>query len=191
MKKWMFNPFIYIAGTKALAIGWTVMIATAVIGYFSHAHFDGVLDLHNWPHATPLVLHLLEQLNDWLMLTIVFFVAGKLSSNSSIRLIDVAGTMALARWVAIVPAIMGFGIHVPENIPHTQEQILAMITPLTIVLGLLSFVFIIWMVVLLYNAFAVSCNLKNGKATVPFIVGLILAEAASWTISHYCLKSIA
>ena len=37
----------------------------------------------------------------------------------------------------------------------------------------------IWMVALMYKAYAVSCNLKGAKAIVTFIVSLILAEAVS------------
>ncbi len=44
MKIWLFNPFKYIAGAKALLIGLALMLATAVIASFSLTHFDGVID---------------------------------------------------------------------------------------------------------------------------------------------------
>jgi hypothetical protein len=46
MRIWLFNPFKYIAGSKALLIGWTVMLATAGVAFLSKTQFDGVIDVH-------------------------------------------------------------------------------------------------------------------------------------------------
>src|SRR4051812_45608613 len=108
MKKWLFNPFVYIAGAKSLLIGWVIMLATAVIGYYSKTHFDGVVDLHTG-YATPLYAYFFEQIIDWGCFALVFYIAGAIFSSSSIRFIDVAGTAALARWPVIFSAIIGFG----------------------------------------------------------------------------------
>ena len=35
MKKQLFNPFIYIAGGKSLAIGCTAMMITALLGFLN------------------------------------------------------------------------------------------------------------------------------------------------------------
>jgi hypothetical protein len=183
MKKWLFNPFVYVAGERALFIGIVAMMATAVVGYFSHTHFDGVIDMHNG-RISPIGVHIAEQVIDWLCLTIILYIGGLIFSSSKIRLIDVAGTMALARWVMIFPAIIGFGIHAPDAPPKMLSDVMKMLTPTVIALGLLSLLFIIWMIALMYNAFTVSCNMKGGKATGVFIVGLIIAEIAASLIIH-------
>ena len=38
---------------------------------------------------------------------------------------------------------------------------------------------LIWMVTLMYKAYAISCNLKGAKAIGSFIAGLIAAEVVS------------
>jgi len=44
---------------------------------------------------------------------------------------------------------------------------------------IITFLMIIWMVVLMYKAYAVSCNVKGPKAIATFIASLILAETIS------------
>ncbi len=186
MKKWLFNPFIYLAGTRALLIGLAAMVLTGLIGFYSHTHFDGVIDIHSG-RISPLTSHLLEQLIVWGVATAFFYLSGIIFSTSRIRFIDVAGTMAFARWVMIFPALLGFLVHAPATQPQTVDEIMKMITPGFIAVGLLSVVFAIWLVALMYNAYTVSCNMKGGKATGTFIVTLILAETLASLIIHYCL----
>ncbi len=190
MKKWLFNPFIYLAGTRALVIGLNMMVITAVVGYYSRTHFDGVIDVHSTAFISTLPVHLLEQIIDWGIPTAILYFMGRIFSVSSVRLADVAGTIALARWVMIIPAILGFGIHAPATIPQTLNEIMQMITPAMIMIGVLTILIVIWMVGLLYNAYTISCNLKGSKAIITFTIGLILAETASFFIMHYYLKPL-
>jgi hypothetical protein len=176
MKKWLFNPFVYVAGTRALLIGIAVMAVTAVIGVHSNAHFDGVIDMHAG-RITP------AQLIDWGLVVVLFYAAGLLFSRSSIRFIDVAGTMALARWPMIFCALLSFGIP-PLGQVHTLDEVLKAITPTAIAIGLLGLVFTIWMIALMYNAFKVSCNMKGGEAIGTFIVALLIAEVLSHVMLH-------
>jgi predicted nuclease of restriction endonuclease-like RecB superfamily len=46
----------------------------------------------------------------------------------------------------------------------------------------LTILMLIWMVALMYRAYAVSCNIKGPKAIVTFIIGLIGAEMISKVI---------
>ncbi len=197
MKKWLFNPFVHIAGGRALLLGLLAMAATAVIGYFSHTHFDGVIDIHTG-RVSPFTTHVLEQMIDWLTMTVVFYLAGVIFSGSKIRLIDVAGTMALARWVMIFPAIIGFGIRagnfsykVRENLmeaaPKMTSDVSKLLTPQNIALSLLCVVFSIWMIALMYNAFSVSCNMKGGKAAAVFTVSIIVTELIAFASIHNLL----
>lgn len=184
MKKWLFNPFMLIAGSSALVTGMAAMLASAVICYYSKTHFDGVIDAHTGLTA-PIYVYLIEPLVDWVLIVLMLYIAGKLFSDSTVRFIDVAGTQALARWVMIFSAIIGFFITVPDT-GHSVDDLVRSITPLTIMLGLLEIVFAIWMIALMYNAFKISCNLKGGKATSLFIAGLLIAEILSkFTLNQF------
>lgn len=186
MKNKLFNPFVYIAGSKALIIGVVVMAISAVLANLCHGHFDKVLDFHKTAEtAIPLYISLGEQAIILLCLTLVFYTGGRLFSSSAIRLIDVAGTMALARWPMLAVAICGFGLPgISMNGKIDVEQIQALITPVFMVATFISIVFTVWMVALTYNAFSVSCNIKGSKASMVFIAGILLAEILSYLLSH-------
>jgi hypothetical protein len=188
MKKWLLNPFVYVAGSRALLLGVAAMTLTAVIGFYSHAHFDGAVDMHVGK-ISPLPVYFVEQFINWSTLSILFYVAGKLFSRSSIRFIDVSGTTALARWPTIMVAILAFGIHTPAK-STSPDQLLASITIGTIIFALATLVFLIWMIALLYNAFSVSCNLKGPRATGIFIGTLIAAEILSLFIHSFAFNHL-
>jgi hypothetical protein len=178
MKKWLFNPFVYIAGTRALTLGLAAMIITAVISYFSTAHFNGVLDVHAGFRAR-MALYFLEQLNARGWSVVLFYLSAVIFSRSSIRFIDMAGTMALARWPMIFSTLICFAVNTGVQVHGPEDITVSFIVTASVLL-----LFTIWMVALMYNAFTVSANLRGGIAAAAFITALIIAEVASVT-THY------
>jgi hypothetical protein len=181
MKKWLWTPFVYVAGEKALVSGWLIMMITACISFFSCTHFDGVLDVHVGATRS-LPLYFLEPFISWSSAVIIFYGIGRLSSNSFIRPLDVAGTLALSRWPMIFVSLIGFGL------PHKID--LVHIDPVFVLLALFEGVFVVWMVALMYNAFTVSCNLKGSRGTRLFIVALILSELLSKYLFYLIYKPV-
>jgi hypothetical protein len=188
MKKWLFNPFIYVAGMRSLLIGFSGMAIASIIAFFSKAHFDGAIDIHV---GAPLTVQMafIEPLLDWVCLVLPLYVFGRIASESSIRFIDVAGTLALARWPMIFAAFLGF-LPVPKfDMKNADLHYLMAFTtnPSVIVLMLLTIQIMVWTIILMFNAFAVSTNLKGGKAATAFIAGLIIAEVISKVILKFLL----
>lgn len=179
MKTKLFNPFVYLAGGKALLLGLVAMALSAVIGYFAHAHFDGVIDFHKFGNtpALPLYVSFAEQAIILICTILPFYASGKIMSKSDIRLIDVAGTMTLARWPLVFSALLGFVIK--AGIPKAED-----ITVGFLALGFAVVLFSIWMIALMYNAFSVSCNIRGSKCAIAFIISLIVAEVASHMLCH-------
>jgi hypothetical protein len=175
MSTWIFNPFKYIAGLKALIIGWAIMLATACVAFLSKTHFDGVIDVH-CGLIISLPWYILEQLIAWTSAVIIFYMAGLIFSGSSIRFIDVAGTMALARWPASFVALINFAMPHVNNIHDISAGF--------IITALAGLIFVIWMIALMYHAFTVSCNMKGSKATIVFIGALLVAEVFSKIVFH-------
>lgn len=187
LKRYLFNPFEFIAGTKALFIGLCVILITGLISYFCNIHIDGVIDMHFGAQA-PLYIHLIEGLIDWLCLSIILYLAGVVLSATKIRMIDVFGTLALARWPMIINVLFGFfvsGERVGNFLLYKfLKQGEAVVLkghemPVFIIFSILSLLFIIWMIALFWKAYTVSCNLKGPKAVISFIIGLLLAEVFS------------
>jgi hypothetical protein len=180
-RRWLFNPFYYIAGWQALVLGLIAMFAASFIGALSRSHFDGVLDFHTGA-ATPLWVYPVENLINWLSLATPLMLAGRLISTSRPRAIDVFGTQALARFPTVLTALAAL-------LPGYQRQVSRfMLLDMTIhpadaimfgITALVVLIAIVWMVALMYRGFAVSCNVRGGGAIGVFIVSLLVAEAVS------------
>jgi hypothetical protein len=191
LSQWLFNPFQFIAGFKSLSMGLLIMAAAALIGSFRYVHFNGVLDLQVdliEKHEFGLWVYFVEVLIDWLCLSTVLTIAGFFTSKSSLRIIDVFGTQALAR----TPYLLSVIAILPKGTQRIIEYIIwkqlhkgtaVSIQPPDIIFFILTMVtvilMVVWMVALMYKAYTVSCNVKGQKAIISFIAGLIAAEALS------------
>ncbi|HOZ88475.1 MAG TPA: hypothetical protein PL029_11995 [Bacteroidia bacterium] len=187
MKKWLFNPFETLAGWSALIIGLGVIFITAVIAFYSNTRFDGVIDFHITT-STSLSGNITEGLIDWLCLSLFVYVSGLLFSRSSIRLIDVAGTQAMARFPCMLAAVFSFFFFNNNVLHYFKYKLLNTGQPVQITgsdillfsLGMLStFLMLGWMIVLMYRAYCVSCNMKGAKAVFSFVACVIFAEILS------------
>jgi hypothetical protein len=193
----LFNPFVYIAGARALWLGLLGILLAGLIGSVAHTHYDGVLDTHTGA-ATPLWFFLAEGMVDWLCLAAALLVAGRIISKTSFRTIDVLGTQALARWPTIFVSLLTL----PEAFRRFGQQILEQVMKqgkvefnsadavifLAVVLAMIPLV--CWMVYLMYRAYSVSCNVKGGKGIGTFIGGLILAEILSKIAIYLLVKCL-
>jgi hypothetical protein len=193
---YLFRPFRFIAGRESLFIGLAVLALLFVLGYWSNTHFDGVLDSHyacltkqsqTWVHAG-------YQLVAWFSLVVVFYPMGRTFSSSSVRLIDVAGTLAMARFPLLLLALWGFnpGIHIcMEGVnPFDTESVMSIFGDkigLLVLTGLFSIAVIVWYIVVLYNAYSVSSNLKGSRGGWSFAIGLIISEIISRVLLNYIL----
>ena len=187
-----FNPFFYVAGVQALGLGLAAIILAGLIGSRGHTHFDGVLDTHVGGPA-PLWFFLAEGIIDWLCLSAVLWVGGKIISQSAFRAVDLLGTQALARWptlfislITLPPAFQRFGRELVEQFKLGKFQL---DTPDAIIffgITIAMIPFFCWVVALMYKSFGVSCNVKGGKAIGTFIAGLLVAEV----LSKLCLAPL-
>ncbi len=194
IQSYLFTPFRYIAGTKSLIIGVIILLLLSVLGYWSHTFFDGALDAHYGCLTSPSLyrVHLLCILLSWISVTVVLYIAARIFSSSSVRLVDMAGTLAMAKWPMIFIALWGFvpsahlcleGINFMDTktiLVLVQENLFGMLLT-----ALVAIVFAVWFVVLMYNAFSVSANLKGSRGVIIFIVGLVISEIIS-KILIYC-----
>jgi len=181
---WLFNPFIYIAGWQALVIGVVMILAAGYIGSLSNTHFDGVLDMHTGIPALRWFF-ISEGLIDWLSLSLVLLVFGKIISQTPFRLIDLMGTQAMARWPTIIiacvflpKAVARFALYITGKNPSgfTLNPADAVIFAIAVLVAVLA---TCWFVMLMYHSYAVSCNVKGGKAVGTFVAGLLIAEVLS------------
>lgn len=184
---WLFNPFRYVAGGKALGIGLIAILATSLIGSLSKTHFDGVIDMHTGL-ATAFWEFPLEGLIDWLCLAGVLWMAGKLISRSRFRFLDLLGTQALARWpflvmsvAALLPGFRRYPAYLLWKFTGKGQQVVVGQLDWLVfaIVALAGLVILCWVVALMYKSFSVSCNVRGGKAIWTFVVAIFAAEIVS------------
>ncbi len=195
MIKKLINPFYFLAGFKALKIGLLAIITTAIIAYYTNTNFPDIISVKTGSHLS--LLHSITQdIVNWLVMSILLYVAALLFSSSKVRFLDILGTQALARFPYIIASLLGCSkalkrfsdfllwqyLEQGEPIEITStESLLAIITLVALIL------LTIWLITLMFNAFKVSANLKGNKLIAIFIVMLIVATISSGYINHIIL----
>jgi len=179
--KWVYNPFERIAGGSALILGVVIMALTAIVGKINHVAFDGVLDVHTGASFGFLASFVMQAV-DFLALFLTMWIAGVCFSKSRLRVIDIAGTMALSRAPMLLLAVICFLPVIPAGV---YDDI-----PRLIIFGLICIAFAIWMIALMYNAYSVSCNLKGSRAVISFIGALLVAEIIAKLVFFFLLSSL-
>jgi hypothetical protein len=197
LSQYLFNPFRILAGSEALFLGLGIILITAFVGSLGNTHFDGVLDVHiGW--QAPMWLFFAENLIDWLCMVSFLFFSALIVSRSRWRFIDILGTQALSRWPTLITALVmlpeanrRFGQYLMSKFGQSglTVTINSMDAVIFFIAAIIALLMIIWMVALMYKAYAVSCNLKGAKAVVTFIVSLILAEIVSKVLILVLLSS--
>jgi hypothetical protein len=193
---WLFNPFVFVAGAKALVIGCAAILVAGVFGTLSLTHFDGAIDIHSGGQAPAWVM-ISEGFGDWLCVSAALLIAGKILSHTSFRIVDVVGTQALARWPTIFAGLIAlpqgsrrFGNYLLELVKRQQLtpqssaaspeiQFVASDALIFALVALGMILIVCWIVFLMYKAFSVSCNLVGPKAVLGFAAGIIVAEIVS------------
>ena len=186
--KKLINPFVEIAGSKALFYGLLVMMLTGLTGYFSQTHFPDVISIKIIQEYLPLGYFFVQQLMIWLIPSLIFFVFAFWGSSSAVRVLDILGTLALARFPYFIAALLGFSGSIKRFGNYImalvmEQDMSATISVIDIIMAIiilfLTILLTIWMVALMYNAFRVSSNLKGGKAVGLFIAGLFISIIAT------------
>lgn len=182
---WLFRPFKFIAGGKALVLGIAVMAIVSVLGYFSNIHFSGALDIKMGGPA-PYFVHACYQAVTWIVLTLTLYITAVFISKSGVRIIDMAGTVALSQAPLILAALWGFlpvahidmgdirSLQLDELMLELKDNMAFLILN-----AFVLFIPVVWKIILLYNAYTISANLKGSKAIGMFILALFIAEILS------------
>ena len=180
--RWLFNPFVRIGGEQALAIGLSVIVVSGLVAAAGGVHFDGLLDFHPG-YRVSFWVPVVEGLVNWSVISVLLVLVSLLVAPRTVRLVDIAGTQALARWPLLLAALAC----VPAPVREANDELVAaavegrMVAPqtATLVAGLLAVACAIWMVWLMWKAFAVSCNQRGGRAVAIFVAAVIAGEVAT------------
>lgn len=193
----LINPFVRIAGGKALLIGIVVFVVSILLAYCGNMVFDGVVDAHFIDNVN-LGRALLVPLIALVIFIVTLYLTGRLLSKSSIRFIDVAGTVTLARtpFILISLAVLIPGVY-DYNVIITQNLLAQSYSEITVMQWIVFFSFlavsmiaVIWFVILAYKAFSVSCNISGAKGIMGFVAALLFSEIVAAIVIYQLSKCI-
>ena len=162
--QWLFNPYRRIAGGQALAIGLIAIVASGLAAAAAGVHFDGLIDFHPG-YRVSFWVPIVEGLVNWSTITVLLVLVSFLVAPRTVRVVDIAGTQALARWplllaaLACMPAAVRRGNE--ASVAAVVEGRMVMLPAVSLVAGLFAGACAIWMVWLMWKAFAVSCNQRG------------------------------
>lgn len=165
-KNILFNPFIYFAGVGSFVAGIFVISIFSWLAYISGTHYNGFTQLIFSKNAG-IKYFFIENFLHWLILSLLLFVAGLIFSKSKIRLIDVFGTNAISRLPMILIPLIRLLPCFKSFVINSFEMFFLMT---------LHFLLIAWVLVLMYNAYRISCILKGEKLILSFGFSLIVSE---------------
>ncbi|WP_165026187.1 hypothetical protein [Dysgonomonas sp. ZJ279] len=188
----LLNPFVRIAGWKAFLLGSLIASITIIIGYFSNVWYPGVLDIKLATHLNLGKAFLVQIVSQFYVVFFMYPAALIFAKNT--RLQDILGTTMLARFPFLIASLLGFMVK-PESIENLMDVLQMGMFNVADNIGLIAasiimVPIIIWYVILLYNAFKVSSNIKGTKAVVTFTVCLILAEIVSLIVNWVFIKYV-
>ncbi len=166
MTNYLINPYYRIAGFKSLTIGFIGLLFLSFASFNSGTHFYGLSNI-DFAKDSKFVFYALEHLISWSVFAILTYLLSIFLSKSRMRIIDFLGTSLLARIPLIITPILRFIPSLQSFVFHSFEMYLI------IGVYLLS---VIWTIVLLFNGYKISSNLKNNKLIVSFSVGLVVSE---------------
>ena len=184
------NPFTYVAGWQALGWGLLVLAATSAVAVAGRIHYDGVADMHISPVKAPGWLYAFEPVADWLVVALVFWLAGTIFSPSKQRGIDYFGTTAVARLPYLIagllwmPSLLGRFAKPLSGMAESGEQVLEQFVNLPglpwLIIGItVTLLLVAWLAVINYFALKESSGMKPARALAVFIGAAIVAEIVS------------
>ena len=181
---WLFKPFLFLGGARGMGWGAVILILHIPLALLLDIRFDGALDIHLAPDVDVIYTPIVDLLIAWGSMVICMYLAAKLSS-SPIRLIDIAGAVAIARvplLLSIIPALF----LLPDV--RSAEEVLRLEAPEMVWLMTAAFVtliFLIWLLVLLFHAFKINSNLKGARLWGGYLASVLAAEGLSLGLNYF------
>lgn len=193
----MLNPFSRIAGFQALLVGFTFIAASSVFAYIFGTHFNGLLDIKFGSSEIGYHVFIIYGVINVTVVSILFYIAGRIVSKSRIRFIDVIGTQALARYPYILAPFLNIngiseragGFIMYKFLDYGEAAVISNYELLlAAVFMLIMLLLIVWMIALMYNAYRIACNVKGANAVLSFIIVLFVAEIITLLINSIFYK---
>lgn len=190
MKELFFNPFSKFSDRVSIFLGILISLTGGILGYLLNARFDGILDLH-FVENVKLYEPFLDILINTFSTTLFLFIVGKYI-NKKTRFIDILMVSLISKLPMYLLTLtnIGNGIYtITSRIvqfvnPAKIEQLAISDIVILLLFAMLSLLFLVWFVIMLFNGFKTATNAKETKHNLFFVFGLLAAEILSKSIIY-------
>ncbi len=173
----LYNPFVVLAGLPSLIVAIIALFAVSGMAYVTGTHHYGLLNI-NFAKDLPFINFLLEHASYWGVSIVLFYSAGRLLSTSTIRLVDVAGTLGMARLPLIALSLVRLAPAFDSFLINSSNMYL---------LFILHVCLAAWSAVLMFSAYKTACNVKGSRGAISFFVCLLGTEVITQLIIRLSL----
>jgi hypothetical protein len=193
------NPFTKIAGAKALVWGLAGLAVSVVASFFSGWRTNGLLQFGPAGPDSAWWVYALTALILWLVPALLFYGLGAALSRSRIRPVDIFGTtafallpLAVSSLVWLLPGLKELAgafyestmtireaasTSTPLDVNAVMTPVKAVMTnPVFIIATIVSMAAMVLMLIWLFNAVKVSCNLRGGRLWAVYLVGILVGD---------------
>jgi hypothetical protein len=185
MKTILFKPFDRWSENILLTVGIGAAIVGTFLSYLFNGRFDGALDMH-FGQDTTITKVACDLLIDFLSLLLFLYPAAILI-NRKTRIVDILSAVLISKVPMYALVVFNAGnVLLTEGdriaaqaMAHEQPTFDPLGITLMIVFALVTLLFIVWSIALLFNGYKTACNAKGGKPIILFIAALLLAEIVS------------
>lgn len=179
------SPFVKVAGAKALAWGVAGLAVSAAAACFSGWHAHGLLHFGPSPNNAWWVFAV-EYLAIWIVPSILVYGLGAALSKSRIRAVDVFGTMSFSllplaamNLIYLLPPMKRMLTMFGDPNIDLAAMAGSLASPSFVAIGIAMTVLIVWMLVWMFNAVRVSCNLGGWRLWATYVVGVVVGDLLS------------
>jgi hypothetical protein len=185
MKTLLFKPFEKYSEKTLLLTGFIFTIAGSFIAYTMNIRFDGVFDVHIVPNAIFYQTLIDNLINLFCLFTFLYFSAKYI--NKKTRMIDILTTSMVAR----IPLYLIPLFNINKLVSKAGEEVIKFSKPelisqisffswlIIIPFSVITILFLVWYISLLYNGFKVASNAKGKTPIFLFTASLLVAEILS------------
>ncbi|WP_028295658.1 YIP1 family protein [Olivibacter sitiensis] len=191
MNKWIYYIFENWNERKQFGIGGVATILGSTLAYMVNMRYVGLLNINILSPRLPFYTPLLDNITNVLLLSIALFLAG-LFLNAKTRFLDILNVAMLSRAVLYLGCLLninGFFVSYSEKVLEQVQQGALEIDNQSmipmLILALISLVFLIVSLWMLFAGFKTATNGKGTKLVVVFIAVLVVISFVPQLFARY------
>lgn len=185
MIKTIINPFLKYSEKQLLSVGLLFFVLGGYLATLFNGRFDGVIDLH-FVQKVNFSQPYIDLILSISMVSLLLFALGKYI-NEKTRFIDILATSIIAK----IPFYFLLFFNINNKLYTITEKLMSNVLKgkgldlqfydmsILIVSAILTLLFLVWTITLLFNGFKTATNAKENKHFLFFAIAILISELLS------------